>query len=636
MKKRVVSILLAVILVLSSVSIAFADSSYTVKPGDVLWKIAEKYNTTWQELAESNNLKNPHLIFPGQVINLEGTSTSAKFKAGTYAGEGKGIHGTLGLTVKVDESRILEINFTKMEETPGLGDIAAKKVADNIIKYQSLGIDTVSGATYSSNGVIEAATKALTLAGANISALNKKVVQTETADTVSAATVDTDVVVIGAGGAGMAAAISAKANGANVIVVEKMSMVGGNTLRASGGINAAGTPQQKAAGIVDSPELFYQDTMKGGYNKNNPDLVKVLTEKSAEAVKWLESLGAEFTGGVGASGGASVNRMHKAKDGVAVGSYLVPIMKKAADSKNIEFRMETKVTEILTEKDGNVSGVKVVNKDGKEYSIYAKSVILASGGFGANLDMVTKYNPDLKDFQTTNHPGATGDGIVMAEKLGAQLVDMKEIQIHPTTIPGNGYLISETVRGDGAILVNHEGKRFINELLTRDVVSKGVLSLPEKTAFILFDQKVPNKVKMVAGYIKSGYAVEGNTIEELAAKMKVNPENLKATIEKYNNAVEAKKDEEFGRTNLALTIDTPKYYAIEITPGIHHTMGGVKINTNAEVIGAGDKAIKNFYAAGEVTGGVHGGNRLGGNAVLDITVYGKIAGENAAKNALGK
>jgi fumarate reductase flavoprotein subunit len=298
--------------------------------------------------------------------------------------------------------------------------------------------------------------------------------------------------------------------------------------------------------------------------------------------------------------------------------------------------LDTKVTEILTGEDGSVSGVKVVNKDGKEYKIFAKSVVLAAGGFGANLDMVTKYNPDLKDFQTTNHPGATGDGIVMAEKLGAQLVDMKEIQIHPTTIPGSGYLISEAIRGDGAILVNHEGNRFINELLTRDVVSKGILALPEKTAFIVFDQKIPDKVKMDAGYVKDGYAVGGDTIEELAAKIKVNPENLKATIEKYNKAVEAKKDEEFGRTNLALTLDTSKYYAIEITPGIHHTMGGVKINTNTEVIGAGDKTIKNLYAAGEVTGGVHGGNRLGGNAVLDITVFGKIAGENAAKNALGK
>lgn len=451
----------------------------------------------------------------------------------------------------------------------------------------------------------------------------------------SPSTEKTDVVVIGAGGAGMAAAISASQKGAKVIVLEKMPMVGGNTLRSSGGINAAGTKEQEAQGIKDSPEIFYKDTMKGGHNINNPELVKTLTENSASAVKWLESMGAEF-GKVVRGGGATVDRLHPAKGGAPIGEYIVPILKKTAEENKVDIRLWNKVTEILKDKDGNVIGVKAVNKEGKEYTIKAKSVIDTAGGFGANLEMVVHYNPDLKDFQTTNQPGATGDGMVMAEKIGAQLVDMKEIQIHPTTIPGNGFLVSEAVRSNGAILVNHEGKRFINELLTRDVVSKGILALPEKTAYLVFDDGIRNTAALFEEYFKSGFVVEGSTLEDLAAKIKVSPENLKATVETYNKYVGAKNDTEFKRDSMPHKVDTGKYYAIEITPGIHHTMGGVKINTNTEVIGQGDKPIKNLYAAGEVTGGVHGGNRLGGNAVLDIIVFGRIAGENAAKNALGK
>jgi fumarate reductase flavoprotein subunit len=444
-----------------------------------------------------------------------------------------------------------------------------------------------------------------------------------------------DIVVIGAGGAGLAAAISASEKGAKVIVLEKMPMVGGNTLRSSGGINAAGTKEQEAQGIKDSPKTFYNDTMKGGHNINNPELVRTLTENSASAVEWLESLGAEF-GKVVRGGGATVDRLHPAKGGAPIGEYIVPILKKAAEDNKVDIRLWNKVTEILKDKDGNVTGVKAVNKEGKEYTINAKSVIDTAGGFGANLEMIVHYNPDLKGFQTTNQPGATGDGMTMAEKIGAQLVDMKEIQIHPTTIPGNGYLVSEAVRSNGAILVNHEGKRFINELLTRDVVSKGVLALPEKTAYLVFDDGIRKTAALFEEYFKSGFVVEGNTLEDLAAIIKVSPENLKATVETYNKYVEGKNDAEFKRDSMPHKIDTAKYYAIEITPGIHHTMGGVKINTNAEVIGQGDKPIKNLYAAGEVTGGVHGGNRLGGNAVLDIIVFGRIAGENAAKNALGK
>lgn len=439
-----------------------------------------------------------------------------------------------------------------------------------------------------------------------------------------------DIVVIGAGGAGLSAAVQATEMGAKVIVLEKMPMAGGNTLRATGGINACNTDFQKEQGIEDSVELFVEDTMKGGHDKNDPELVKTLAENSADTVDWLTKLGADVSE-VGRAGGASVPRAHRPKGGAAVGPNLVKALTDVVKEKNIDLRLENEAKEILTDNDGNITGVKAINKDGKEYTINAKAVIIATGGFGANHELVEKYRPELEGFATTNHPGATGDGIALAEKVGADFVDLAEIQIHPTVIPEQGTLITEAVRGDGAILVNHGGKRFINELETRDVVSKAILGQEKNTAFLIFNDKVRSTLKAVESYFDQNLVKEGETIEELADKIKVDAENLKATLDTYNEYVAAGEDKEFQRP-VEVALDEGKYYAIEITPAIHHTMGGIKINPKAEVIGKDGKVIKGLYAAGEVTGGVHGGNRLGGNAVTDITVFGRIAGSNAAES----
>lgn len=439
-----------------------------------------------------------------------------------------------------------------------------------------------------------------------------------------------DIVVIGAGGSGLSAAISAHDAGAKVIVLEKMPMVGGNTTRATGGLNAAGTSFQKAAGIQDSVELFIEDTMKGGYNKNNPELVKYLAENSAGTVEWLTNLGADLSD-VGRMAGSSVNRTHRPKGGAAVGAHIVQVLKKSAEDRKIDIRLWNKAVEILKDKDGNISGVKAVNKEGKEYTIKAKAVIIATGGFSANQEMVVNYNADLKGFATTNHPGATGDGITLAVNAGADLVDMDQIQTHPTVVPEKGVMVTEAVRGNGAILVNHDGKRFVNELLTRDVVSKAILSQENKTAFLVFDDGIRKSLKAVEEYFSMQLVTEAASLEELAQKTGMNAQNLKDTIDKYNAAVDSKDDAEFKRPDMPRDLRTPKYYAIEVTPAVHHTMGGVKINTNAEVIDKSGKPIKGLYAAGEVTGGVHGGNRLGGNALADIITFGRTAGTNAAK-----
>lgn len=438
----------------------------------------------------------------------------------------------------------------------------------------------------------------------------------------------TDIVIIGAGGAGMSAAIEAHNKGAKVIILEKMAFPGGNTARAEGGLNAAGTPYQKAKGIEDSPELHYQDTMKGGRNINNPELVKTLTENAKDSIEFLKQNGAELAE-VSRAGGASVDRIHRPVGGSPAGSYIATALIKKIKELKIDLRTSTSATQLLKNDQGAITGVIAKGKDGKEYTIEAKKVIITAGGFGANFDMIKQYDPKLVDFKTTNSPGSLGEGVKMAQAAGAKLVDMQYIQIHPTTVPGTGILITEGVRGDGAILVNEEGKRFTNELLTRDVVSQNILKQPGKHAYLIFNDELVSKNHAIDSYIKQNLVTDGQTIEELATKIKIDPKQLAQTVDTYNGFVKAQKDDEFGRPGLKIAFNTGKYHAIEVAPGIHHTMGGIAINTKAQVLDTNGKIIPNLFAAGEAAGGVHGANRLGGNALADIITFGRISADEA-------
>ncbi len=535
--------------------------------------------------------------------------------AGTYNGVAKGFGGDIIIDAEIANNKLEAINV-KSESESDFAKPAIKAIIGKVIATQSLDVDNVAGATATSKGIKGAISKAVKASGATLTKVEEK-------SAVQEKSTETDIVVIGGGGAGITAAIAAHEKGAKVILLEKTALLGGNTNYATGGINAAGTKIQKEAGIEDSPELFMQDTMKGGKGVNNKELVKVMTENSAGIVDWLVERGVDITE-VTYSGGQSVKRIHRPTGGVAVGPVVVSGLTKVLDKEKIDYRTSDKAVEIL--KTGNkVSGVKVSGANG-DYTIKAKVVI---GGFGANAEMVEKYNPNLKGFGTTNSPAILGEGIEMVQKVGGDLVDMKEIQTHPTVVHKKPYMITESVRGEGAILINRDAKRFINELETRDVVSKAVLDQKEGSAYILFNQEIREKLKAADGYVKKGYAVEG-TLDEIAKQLGIDGKTLKETVEKYNEAVRLKVDNEFNKTNFARELLGNKFYAIEISPAIHHTMGGVRINTNAEVLAKNGKAIRGLYAAGEVTGGVHGANRIGGNAVTDITVFGKIAGENAA------
>lgn len=435
-----------------------------------------------------------------------------------------------------------------------------------------------------------------------------------------------DIVIIGSGGAGLTAAIASTMEGATVVVLEKMPMIGGNTKYATGGLNAAETVSQEALGIEDSVELYFEDTMNGGHNLNNPDLVQVLAENSAANVEWLIGLGADLTD-VGRLGGASVNRAHRPTGGAPVGSHLVEVLNAKATDLGVDVRVNNEVTEILME-DGAISGVLVTGPEG-EYTISTNAVIVASGGFGANNELVASFDPDLEGFGTTNHPGATGDVVDFTAGLGVSFVDMEQIQIHPTVMPSNNYMITEAVRGNGAILVNREAERFIDEIQTRDVVSAAELEQTDGSVFLLFDQSVRESLSAINGYYEKGFLLEGETLEDLAAQLEIDAATLVATVDTYNSYVDAGADPDFGRSNLPRQIATGPYYAVEVAPAVHHTMGGLEINTNAEVLSESGDVIPGLFAAGEVTGGVHGGNRLGGNALADITVFGQVAAKSA-------
>ena len=442
----------------------------------------------------------------------------------------------------------------------------------------------------------------------------------------------TDLLIVGSGAAGFTASMAAREAGVkNLIMIEKMAVPGGNSQLAAGGMNAAGTKFQKQAGIKDNPQLMFDDTMKGGKNVSNPDLVRVLADKSNESIEWLDKHGATLSH-VGQGGGSSAARMHGPADGAFVGPYLSKFFRDEAAKSNLDLRLNTKLVKLIKGTNGEITGALVKGKHTGIYQIDAKAVILATGGIGANPELIQKLRPDISpEVKTSNQPGSQGDGIILGENVGAAVVDAKEIQLNPTLLVGSPVIVSETVRGAGAVFVNKEGKRFISELTTRDKTSAAVSKQTGGVAYEIFDQKVRDKVKQTGAAFELGLAKEGRTLEELGKNAGIDPKNLAATIAQYNKYAEAGNDPEFGRPKISAKVHTPNFYAIEVTPAIHYYMGGLKINPQAKVIDKNGKVIEGLFAAGEVTGGVHGKNRLGGNSISETITFGRISGEEAAK-----
>jgi len=567
------------------------------------------------------------------------TTTESKFKPGTYTGVGKGNNGDIKVEVEVDEESIVSINVLEHNETKGVSDAAFDEIPGSVIEGQTLAVDTVSGATHSSEGLIAAITEALKAAGGNIEELSKKQAANKTAKEDKEYT--TDVVVIGAGGAGLAAAVSAHENGAKVIVLEKMPQVGGNTIISGAAYNAVDPVRQGKQGIEDSVDKHFTQTYEGGDKKGDPELIRTLVENAYPTLQWLEGLGMEFKDEVFTVLGGLWPRAHKPVKPLGTG-YIETYMNYIEKTNDeIQVLVNTKAKELIVENDA-VTGVKAEGKNGNVV-VHAKSVVMAAGGFGANVDMRNEYNgtwPDLTKLKTTNHPGATGDGIVMAEKVDANLVGMEYIQLLPMGDPETGSLSGNIEQGvENRIFVNKEGNRFVDEGARRDVMTLALMEQTDQSMWVIVDKhSYPtgdtknNFNESIDDLVAAGRAYKADTLEDLAKQMGVDSDNFVKAVEGFNSAVDAGTDE-FGRTLFDQKLDTAPFYAGARVPTVHHTMGGIQINTDAQVINKAGEVIKGLYAAGEVTGGIHGTNRLGGNALADVKTFGRIAGQSAA---LGK
>lgn len=615
------------------------------------------------------------------VKPTEEENIDAIFTPGTYEGEAEGFHGTIKAAVTVTELEITDITV-EHTETAGLGDKAVEKISLEVKESTSLDVPLVSGATYSSEGIIAAITAALEKAGADISALKSKSIE-EDEEVASDIEKTADVIVIGGGGAGLAAAVSAHQNGASVIVVEKMPQVGGNTIISGSAYNAADTERQSSltmtdlekqtvkdiisseqidpevkewqetlkkeweeylasgkTGLFDSPTLHKLQTYNGGDKIGNIKLINTLADNTLVSVEWLEDLGMEFKDYVFTVLGGLWSRAHKPEKPLGTG-YIETYMNYIEEnSSDIEIMVDTTAKSFIVE-DSVVKGVNAESKGSKVTLNAENGVVLATGGFGANVDMREQYNtiwPSLKDIKTTNHTGATGDGIIMAEDIDVSVIGMEQIQLLPMGDPETGSLSGNIEQGvQDRIFVNKEGSRFVDEGARRDVMTKALMEQTDSYMWVIVDKHsyptgdtINNFNESIDSLVEAGRAFKADTLEELAELIDVDPDELVNSVETFNEAVEGSIDDTFGRTLFDNKIDTAPFYAGARVPTVHHTMGGVEINENAQVVDNNGEVIKGLYAAGEVTGGIHGSNRLGGNALADITVFGRIAGTSAA------
>lgn len=610
------------------------------------------------------------------MLSASMIATAAAYTPGTYTASAQGNNGPVEVTVTFDETSITSVVVGTNAETVGIRETAFEQVPTAIVKHQSLGVDAASGATNSSNAIINAVADCVTQAGGDADAL--RAVKVEAEEETVLTDCETDVLVIGAGGAGFSAAVSAAQNGAKVILVEKLAAVGGNTLRCGGAFNTYDPEGQKnipmtaalkeavedvlakentseahaalkaevqaqwdaylASGseiLFDTAEWHALQTLDAGDYIADVNMVRTLTASTLDTLHWLSDNGVVWTDEVSTVVGALWNRSHQTPN--ASGADIVAALQDNALAQGVDLYLETKAEELIME-DGRVAGAILTNAKGEKVTVKAaKGVIMATGGFGANVEMRVKYNGQWSDIgetmKTNNSEGATGDGITMGLSVGANLVGMEWIQLMPLN-PVSGGGISGYV--NSSLYFNKEGERFVAEDERRDVLAAGALAQTDKLFFILCDAEeaaLRGRTEQILDYmVSTGMMYSGNTIAELAENCGVPAEALEATVAKFNEAVAADTKDEFGRTTWESAIDVGPFYAPSFSPCVHHTMGGLQINEKAEVLDANGNVIPGFYAAGEVTGGIHGTNRVGGNAVPDALCFGKIAGANAAAN----
>lgn len=561
------------------------------------------------------------------------TGLSAFAETGSFEGVGKGRNGDIVLNVTLKDDVIESIECVKNDETIGYAD-SIKTLSDAVIAKNSLEIDAAAGATYTSNGFFEAMEDALNKAGLKPEDLKAK---DSNADAEKENIEETHrIVVVGGGGAGLVASISAKLSGADdVVLLEKMPFVGGNTLISGSEYAAPGNWLQAKENIEDSADKLYEDMLSQG---GDPKLIRVLADNALKDAEWLrDEVGVEWTDELMFFGGHSVKRSLIPLG--ATGTEIITKLKAHADKLGVDIRLNTRATELIADENGNVVGVKAEN-DKQNITFHTKAVILTTGGFGNNVEMRKANDPNVDEkVLSTNAAGIDGDGIIMAQKVGAGTVGMEYIQLYPICNPVTGALlyVDDTRLMGKTIIVNKEGDRFVEELGTRYEMSMAIKAQTGSVAYELMTKKAAeesgvlvNHLPEVNDLLDTGLMAECATIQECAETMGVNADELMKTVEKWNGFVKNGKDEDFNKRGTLYAIDeVGPYWLVKVAPAVHHTMGGIAIDTETHVLKEDGSVIPGLYAAGETTGGIHGKNRLGSCAITDITVFGRIAGETA-------
>lgn len=611
---------------------------------------------------------------------------SATLKAGTYSSTQQGHNGPVDFEVTMSDSEITGVELVKGYETPGVSDKALKEYPEAIIENQSLEVDMITGATLTCAALKTAVEDAITQAGGDPEQFKKEIEKPAPEEVEKTA----DIIIVGGGGSGLAAAVSASEGGASVIVVEKAGYVGGNTMVSGGIYNAPDEELQgkeemtsgelrlieealaeepidenhaalqdevrkqleeyKASGktgIFDTGEWFALQTWNGGDKVADLNLVKELTYNAYDAMKWVNELGWEYLEKVNTGAGSLYPRTHRSVKDLGIG-FIDAYMETLSEREQVEIIYNTEVTELV--KDGaKVVGAKGTDTHGNTYTFTAnKGVILSTGGFAGNKELIEEYNttgkwPDLSSTLSTNLPAIKGDGIKLAKDAGAGFRDMDQIQLLFSCDPKNGQATHANLNTNGvgaSIYVNKEGERFVREDGRRDEVSLAIMSQTDglgydiKSADSGFDlEKTTDLAGVpVKALIEEGSVFYGETLAEAAEAAGLPADVVQVTVDKYNQSIDdnVEKDE-FGRALFSNKLENGPWAVVPRAPAVHHTMGGVVINENCQVLDESGNVIEGLFAAGEVVGGIHGGNRLGGNAIVDTVVFGKKAGEEAIK-----
>ena len=600
-------------------------------------------------------------------------------KNGTFEGKAYGNNGWLTVEVTIKDNKITDIKTPGQRETKYLGDTAIREIGKDVLQYQTLNVDNIAGATVTSTALKTAIAQAIEKAGGDIAAFQKPV--PEKIKKVAGITKGSaDLIIVGAGGAGLSAAVTAKdLDVKNVLVLEKMPVIGGNTLRCASAFNAADPDRQKALPMTetlkeavvkaisekpvseehaklmadvkakyeaylksgsktlfDCPEWHALQTYNGGDKVGQIPLIRQYSNNVLDTLHWMQSKGSPVMDRVSQGAGALWQRTHQLDAPAGLG--LIDPLYQSAVKQGVNFKLGMRVQDLILNDKGRVIGVTATDKVGNKYEFTSKDgVILATGGYSQNKEMRRKSAPHLTpEMVSTNQPGATGDGIVIATRHGADTTGMNYVQVYPLATPGTGALQGRARKMSGlddVIDVNKNGERFVKEDARRDEFVAAIKKQPGGVVYDINDSSIVKPLNSfnedVETLVSIGRIYKADSLADLAKQLGMPADKLEATVAEFNKMVEAKNDPKFGRKLFDRPIVKPPFYATPRAPSIHHTMGGLQISTNAQVLDKNGKPIPGLYAAGEVTGGIHGSNRLGGNATADVLTFGRIAAKSA-------